>query len=57
MARGLVTSVKADGVEQQALFEAKVAELSAAATKISMLEDSVARHLTRHQGLEDELQV
>lgn len=28
-----------------------------AASKISLLEDSVARHLARHQDLEDELQV
>lgn len=49
--------MQTEAVEQQGLFEAKVAELSAAASKISMLEDSVANHLARQQGLEDELQV
>ena len=44
-------------MEKQTLFEAKVSELATAASKISQLEDSIARHLSRQQALEDEIEV
>ncbi|CAM9758560.1 unnamed protein product, partial [Hapterophycus canaliculatus] len=55
-AKSQLGKMQAEGVEQQTLFEAKVSELAAAASKISLLEESVARHLTRQRDLEDEVQ-
>ncbi|CAM9752588.1 unnamed protein product, partial [Scytosiphon promiscuus] len=56
-AKAKLEEMQAEGTEQQALFEAKVSELAAAASKISLLEDSVARHLARQRDLEDEVKV
>lgn len=48
---------KASIVEQQELFENKVAELASSARRISLLEDSVAKHLARQRNLDEQLQV
>lgn len=48
---------KASIVEQQGLFENKVAELASSARRISLLEDSVAKHLARQRNLDEQLQV
>lgn len=44
-------------MKQQALFEKKVAELASSARRISLLEDSVAKHLARQRNLDEQLQV
>lgn len=51
------TAWKASIVKQQALFEKKVAELASSARRISLLEDSVAKHLARQRNLDEQLQV
>lgn len=49
--------LKASIVQQQDLFQNKVAELASSARRISLLEDSVAKHLARQRNLDEQLQV
>lgn len=44
-------------MEQQTLFESKVSDLAAAASKILKLEDTTTRYLARQRELEDEVKV
>ena len=49
--------LKASIVKQQGLFKSKVIELASSARRISLLEDSVAKHLARQRNLDEQLQV
>lgn len=44
-------------MNQQTLFEEKVAELASSARRICLLEDSITKHLAKQRDLDDQLQV